>query len=99
MARVDAADAAVRAAFQRASQRVLGLPVAAAVFVAALLLALAVFFLARDAPPPDERAGRHALASIDALSSHRHAHPRHDYHSGTHPTLNPNPNPNPNPKP
>ena len=87
MARVDAADAAVRAAFQRASQRVRGLPVAAAVFVAALLLALAVFFLGRRSS--SEGAGRHALASIDALSSHRHAHPRHDYHSGTHPNSKP----------
>ena len=76
MTRVDTADAALRAALQR----VLKLPIAAAVFVAALLLALAVFFLARDAPKLDERAERHALSSIDGLSSYRQQQPEPDYH-------------------
>ena len=74
MTHVDAADAALRAALQRVRK----LPIAAAVFVVALLLALAVFFLARDAP-------KHDVLRVhpEGLSSYRHLQPELDYHPAT----------------
>ena len=71
MTHVDAADAALRAALQRVRK----LPIAAVVFVAALLLALAVFFLARDTLKLDERAERepdyHPATSYFSPREHR----------------------------
>ena len=90
VALVGAADAALRAGLQRA----LTLPRATAVFVVALLLAIAVFFLKRDTPRPKlvfrvhpeeaaESADWRALSSVDCFSSHRYVQPEPDYHPAT----------------